>query len=252
MQARRVAIATPLLMFAMTLSPIAADAQVPEGDGYLFGVPKGSLSFRFGYARPSASSDVFKFTSQHLTLDRGDFAGFTFAGDAGIFLKPRLEVTFGVGISSRRAESNYRDFVDNDDLEIEQETIFRRIPLNCGLRYYLAPLGRRVGTYAWVPSRVVPYVAAGGGGMFYEFRQQGDFVDFQSLDVFDAELESYAWSPAGYGAVGLQYSVSTKAALVTELRYDAVKRAPMSFAFQGFDNIDLSGTSVTAGVHLRF
>ena len=187
MQARRVAIATPLLMFAMALSPLAADAQVPEGDGYLFGVPRGSLSFRFGYARPSANSDVFRFTSQHLTLDRGDFGGFTFAGDAGIFLKPRLEVTFGVGISSRRAESNYRDF-----------------------------------------------------------------VDFQSLDVFDAELESYAWSPAGYGAVGLQYSVSTKAALVTELRYDAVKRAPMSFAFQGFDNIDLSGTSVTAGVHLRF
>jgi hypothetical protein len=50
----------------------------------------------------------------------------------------------------------------------------------------------------------------------------------------------------------LQYAVSTKAALMTELRYDAAKRAPMSSAFLGFDNIDLSGASMTAGIHLRF
>jgi hypothetical protein len=249
---RRVAIAAPLLLFAMALSPLDATAQMAQGNGYTFGVPKGSLSLRFGYARPSANSDVFRFTSEHLTLDRNDFAGFTVAGDAGLFIKPRLEATFGVGFSSRRAESNYRDFVDTDDLEIEQETTFRRIPLTFGLRYYLAPIGRRVGSYAWVPSRVVPYVAAGGGGMFYEFRQQGDFVDFQSLDVFAAELESYAWTPTGYGAVGLQYAVNTNSALVTELRYDAAKRAPMSFAFQGFDDIDLSGASMTFGLHFRF
>ena len=40
---------------------------------------------------------------------------------------------------------------------------------------------------------------------------------------------------------------------MTEVRYDAVKRARMNaFAFEDFDNIDLSGTSVTAGIHLRF
>lgn len=247
----RVAIAAPLLALTLAVAPVEASAQRGEGDGYLFRSPSGSLSARFGFARPNAQSDIFKFVTDSLTLNRGDFGGFTFAVDAGLFFGSRFEAVLGVAVAGRRAESHYRDLVDNNDLEIEQSTTFQRVPLTVGLRYYLTPVGRRVGNFAWVPAKFSPYISAGGGGVYYRFHQEGDFVDFVTRDVFPAELESTSWAPTLYGAAGAHFALTPRTALATEFRYDAA-RAPMDFAFQSFDDIDLSGASVTVGFHLRF
>lgn len=240
-----------VLACALLVPVRRAAAQADGGDGFLFHAPNAALSLRVGYAQPSADSKVFSFTTGLLTLGKGNFAGGSLATDLEFPMSTRTALVFGVGLSASDARSEYRDFVDNNDLPIEQRTEFRRVPLSVGVKYYLTPPGRSVGRFAWVPTKVVPYLAAGAGSTYYAFKQTGDFVDFKTNDVFTSTLTSSGWGASAYGAAGLQYGLTTHADLVTEARYDR-GRAPMSADFQGFDRISLSGLSISAGFHLRF
>jgi len=233
------------------VAPAGAGAQRTAGDGFMFGAPGASFALRAGLARPTAGSDVFSFAREHLTLGHRDFVGGSISGDLAIHVSERVAVQVSAGYSSRTSASEFRDWVDNNDLPIEQSSVFRRAPITVGLRYYLAPPGRSLGRLAWVPTPLVPYISAGAGGVWYKFRQSGDFVDFQTLDVFSSDLESSSWAPAVHGAAGLDYALSAKVGLVTEARYDRAS-ARMQSDFSGFDRIDLSGFTVTLGLSFRF
>lgn len=239
------------LVLSCAVGAAPAFAQSGSGDGYLFQRPAGSLTLRVGVARPTADSRVFSFASEQLTLGDNAYTGFSVAADLDVTLSRRLALQFGTALSARETGSEYRDFVDNDDLPIEQRTSFRRLPVTAGLRLYLTEPGRSVGRLAWVPSKFAPYIAGGGGLMYHSFRQTGDFVDFQDFDVFSTTVENNGWAPMAYGAAGLNYSLSAKVGLTTEARYESA-RAPMGSDFVGFGRIDLSGFSFTTGLHLRF
>lgn len=238
-----------LAVLAVPTLPLSAQAR--GGDGYLFSAPRATLSIRGGLARPTASSDVFSFVTERLTVNRGDFAGLSFASDLGIRVTPRVDLVVGAGISTRERRSEYRDLVDMDDLPIEQRTTFRRIPMTAGVKVHLRPAGRSVGKLAWVPSRLAPYVAAGGGLMYYVFKQDGDFVDYQTFDVFRTSLRSTDVAAMGYAAVGGTYSLSPRVGVNVEARYDRA-RSPLDADFRDFDPIDLSGAGLTAGFLFRF
>ena len=158
------------------------------GDGFLYGHPNVFVTVRGGLAQPMARSDVFAFSEKNLTLSQSDYLSGSWGLDVGVRLASRLEFQVGVAHSSRSADSEFRDWVDNDKKPIEQRTTFRRTPMTVGLKYYLMSPGRSLGKLAWVPSKVTPYVAAGGGVVSYLYRQSGDFVDFKTLDVFSSTL----------------------------------------------------------------
>ena len=98
-----------------------------------------------------------------------------------------------------KRRSEFRHFIDNNDQPIEQTTTFRRVPITIGVKQYLTSTGRSIGKFAWIPSRFAPYVGAGGGTMFYSFRQDGDFIDFQTNDVFPSYYASSGWTGTAYG-----------------------------------------------------
>lgn len=246
----RVALSAALCASAM-VGPLVAAAQSGAGGGYMFGAPGGSFTVRAGMARPSEGSDLFSFVRDELTVSRGAFAGGSLSADAAFFIRPQWAVQFGIGFASRTTASVYRDWVDTDDREIEQSSSLKRLPLSAGLRYYLQPPGRSISRLAWVPARVAPYVAAGGGITWYRFKQAGDFVDYQTLDVFGSELKSEAWSPSVFMAAGADYALGARVGVVGEARYDWA-RAGLSSDFSGFDRIDLSGFAVTVGLAFRF
>lgn len=247
---RRTALRAALWALAIGI-PLGVGAQPTSGDGFLFGAPRGSFTLKGGYSLPTTGSDVFSFSRQHLTLGRNDFAGSSISADLGFALSDRLALQLSAGYSTRTAGSEFRDWVDNNDLPIEQSTSLRRFPVMVGLRYYLATPGRTLGQLAWVPARVAPYVSAGVGSVWYKFRQSGDFVDYQTLDVFPSTLVSTSWAPAGYAAAGVDYSMTARTGIVGEARYDRA-HAKMSSDFTGFDRIDLSGFSATVGLMFRF
>jgi hypothetical protein len=231
-------------------APSTASAQ-RSGDGFLFGQPAGTFTLRGGFDRASAGSDVFSQAIDQLTLGRNDFSALSVGADLAFRLAPRLDVAFGAAYSGSEAPSEFRDFVDQDDLPIEQSTTLRRVPLTASLKAYLAPRGRSIGRFAWVPSKIAPYVGGGGGAMWYRFQQQGDFVDFETNEIFPDELESSGWTPTGHALAGIDVSLGPRFLLTGEGRYTWA-RASLGNDFVGFDRIDLSGFALTAGVAVRF
>lgn len=247
---RRMLPAAALLAAGAMLATPAAQAQ-GSGDGFLFGHPSTTLALRAGYAHANAGSDVFGFVTDQLTLRRSDFSGFSAAGDVGIWLAPRIDLDLGVGYSGSSTPSEFRHFVDQNNAPIQQTTTFQRVPLTASVKLYLAPRGRSIGHFAWIPTRIAPYVGAGGGAMWYRFRQSGDFIDFSTSDVYSDVYNSSGWAPEAHALAGLDVSLTPRLALTGEGRYTWAK-AKMSSDFAGFQRIDLSGFGVTAGIAVRF
>jgi hypothetical protein len=236
---------------ALFLTALAAPSQAQgSGSGYLFGAPDVRLSFHAGYAHANAKSEVFDFVIQNLTLNRGSFSGPNIGGDLSIRVAPRLDLSIGVDYSAAVKNSDDRVFIDNNNLPIEQTTSFRRAPLMANALVYLAPRGRSVGTLAWIPARVVPWIGAGAGTMWYRFQQQGDFVDYQTLNVFNATLQSSGWTPAFQGLGGVDVTLSPRVGFTADARYLWAK-ADLSNDFRNFDRIDLSGITGSLGFAIR-
>ena len=113
------------------------------------------------------------------------------------------------------------------------------------------PLGRSVGKFAWIPSRVAPFVGAGAGVMHYRFHQTGDWIDFQTMDVFSSQFLSGGWARTAHVLAGLDYSLGARFALTGEARY-LWSSASLSSEFSGFQPLDLSGLAMNAGLTVRF
>jgi opacity protein-like surface antigen len=236
----------------LALVCVAPASAQSAGNGYLFHPPNATISVRGGYSRAMAGSDVFDDVTSELTLDRGDFSSLTFGGDLAVHLGGPVDAVLSAGYSRSKHKSEFRDFVDNNDLPIEQTTTFERLPLTASLRYNLASPGRSIGRLAWIPSRVVPYVGAGVGGMRYRFKQEGDFVNYATNAVFPSVIDSEAeWTFVAQGMAGVDYNFSPRFGLSLDARYLHAK-GELGPSFQGYDRIDLSGVSATAGLSVRF
>ena len=242
--------AVAFLIAVVTLAP-RAGAQ-GSGKGFLFNKPVGSFAFRGGYAVANASSDVFNDATTQLTLNKGDFSGFNFGGDISYSMGDRWDLLFDGEIAFSSKSSEFRKFIDNNDQPIEQNTKFQRLPLTLGVKYYLTSRGRSVSQYAYIPAKWAPYVSVGGGAMYYYFQQKGDFVDFQTRDVFNTTLESTGWTPTARGAAGVEYSLGPWLALTGEGRYVWARAKLDPSAFEGYDKIDLNGFTGTVGIRVRF
>jgi hypothetical protein len=247
-------LATLTLTAALALAAAGQPAGAQSGKGFLFKRPIGSFSLRGGYALANAGSDVFSESTRQLTLNKRDFSAITWGGDASFAASSRTDLVFDAGYSSTSKSSEFREFTDNNDNPIQQSTNYRRVPISVGLKYYLADRGRSVGQFAYIPSKVAPFVAVGGGAMYYRFQQSGDFIDFNTtnLEVFTASLESSGWTPMAQGAVGMDYTIGPWLALTGEGRYQWARARLDPQVFEGFQKIDLSGFTGTVGFKVRF
>ena len=231
-----------------TLLPSAVRAQ--GGSGFLFSPPDVTLTFRAGYDVPRAGSDIFSYTRELLTVEKSNFYAPAIAVDLGIRLNDRLDSVLGVGYAESETLSEFRDWVGNDDLPIEQVTTHSKVPFTLSARYYLRDRGRTLSRYAWVPSTLAPYVGAGAGGIWYKFAQDGEFVDVETRDIFADELVSDGVAPLVHVFSGLEFSVGSRFVLTAEGRY-SWSNDPMDRQFEGFENIDLSGFQILAGFGIR-
>jgi hypothetical protein len=200
-----------------------------------------------------AGSDLFDFVQKQLTIDKGDFNAPAFAVDVGIAVSPRVEVLVGFEFSEARASSEYRDFVDNNRQPITQDTELREADVRASVRIALTPRGRRISRLAWIPRRTTPYAGAGGGYLWYRFRQQGDFIDVFSprLAIFSDTLTSQGWTPSAHVFAGVDVRIHRRLFATVEGRY-LWASARLERSFEGFDPIDLTGARLGAGINVLF
>ena len=217
----------------------------------MFNEPDATVSFRLGLGGPNANDDLFDFLTSELTLERSDFRKLAFATDIGVQVTPRFDVVLGLAVDASSNLSEFRDWVDQDDMPIEQTTEFTRAPITLGAKVYLAERGRKLSSHAWVPVSFAPYVTAGGGVMIYRLEQDGDFVDFQTNEIFTRHFESSGAGATAFAGAGAEYWFSPRFGLNADGRYQWAS-ANLDRDFADFGSIDLQGFQFTAGLAVRF
>ena len=221
------------------------------GPGFLFKQPTVTLKFETGYGVQLAGSEIFDFTRRELTVGRRDFDGPYIGGELAFRATERWDVALGVGFVQSSVASEFRDWVDLDDNSIEQVTELRTVPVTVSAKYYFADRGRSVGRFAWVPNTLTPYVGAGVGFVHYRFEQAGDFVDFETLDIFYDRFVSEGETVLFRGLAGVSLSIGKQFELSGEARYEYAS-PDMGPDFEDFDPLDLSGFKGVVGIAVRF
>jgi hypothetical protein len=229
----------------------ATTRQPDRNADFLFGRPRASIGLRGSWVFASAGSDVFDFVTRQLTLEKEHFNTPAFAADVAFNVTSRLQVEAGVEIARMQRASEYRDFVDNNLLPIEQTTALNTTHIIGGIRYALTPRGREVSRLVWVPTKLVPYVGAGAGAVLYQFRQYGDFVDFVDNSIFYGSFRSQAWAPTAHVFGGIDVQLYRGLFATVQGRYTKAS-GRLSSDFVDFDPIDLSGFRMSGGINLLF
>jgi hypothetical protein len=110
-----------------------------------------------------------------LAFEINDFRTGQLFGEWDFAFGDRIEVGLGLGFYRKTVPSVYLDLVDDAGFEIEQDLRLRVVPVT-GLVRFL-PFGR--------PGDVQPYVGAGLSALSFRYSEIGDFVDGDTLDVFE-------------------------------------------------------------------
>lgn len=250
---------------ALTVAEARLDAQASDRPGppqnprrgpspapdFLLGRPRSTVGFRGSWLFARADSELFDFIRDQLTVDGRDFNAPGVVLEYARSLTSRLELVGGVEYAKARVASEYRDFVDNNRLPIEQQTTLSAARLTASLRAHLTSRGREVSQLAWIPARATPYVGVGGGVQRYDLKQSGDFVDAVTFRVFSDVFRSVGWVPTAHAFGGLNVRLFRSLYLATEGRY-AWASADLSDDFVGFDPLDLTGFHLTGGINVVF
>lgn len=245
----RIAAPSLLVVPLVMASAAAAAAQNPD---FLFKRPAFTLAAQAGWVMPGEGGDIFDFTRTHLTVDEGDFASPAFLVELGARVTERFDVAAGLEYASRTVDSEMSEWVTQDDQPIRQSTQFTRTRLMGSLKGYLFPRGRRISQFAWVPNRWSPYLGAGAGYTWYEFFQQGDFVDYETADIFADQFRATGAGTTFHGLAGVELSLSAHLLARAEYRYIWGDGGFSDNDFEGFsDEIDLSGSSLMLGLGIR-
>jgi hypothetical protein len=158
-------------------------------------------------------------------------------------VSPNIEVGLHVDGFGRKRETAYRDYTWDDRADITQTLQVSAVPIGVSLRMFPAGTG----------AAVSPYLTVGADVVIWNYRERGDFIDFDTpgLDINYDEFSASGAAPGAHVAAGVRLPFSYDFSLTAEVRYLFVKKVDMGGDFQPY-SIDLSGPSATLGFHLRF
>ena len=245
-------LATPAL--AQTPDPSASaqtSTAAPSSPDFMLGRPRAMIGVRGNWHIASAGSDIYDFVTDQLTLEKSNFNTGSMGFEFAVNFTPRVDFIAGMDLNRTETPSEYRDFIDNRGMPIQQTTRLNQYNFTGSVKFALLPKGRNVSRLAWIPRTVVPYVGAGGGMGQYKFEQFGDFVDFRDNRIFADVFESDGWAPIVHMFGGTDIQVFSRMAVSVEGRYSWSK-ADLDQDFIDFDPIDLGGFKIGVGVHFIF
>jgi hypothetical protein len=240
-------------MIAAALIALPSIASAQSGDGFLFKKPNGSFSMRIGYEAANTSSEPFIVLKEETTVGARSFDALNLGFDFNMFLSRRVDLTFTLDVSSRTKMAEYREW-EEDGRPIVNEATLDRVAFGSGFRYNFVDRGRQISALAFIPTKTIPYVGATGGILWYEFGQEGDFVeviDDSTGNIFSDALVSDHYGLMGQAFAGVERRLNARWSLVGETRFThSTSRLENDYA--GMGKIDLSGLAFTVGATVRF
>ena len=125
---------------------------------------------------------------------------------------------------------------ENFDVNVDGSTL----AIDGGVRWYF------VKNRSWEP-----YVGGGVGFAYWSYEEEGDFFDFSDESVFFDRFRESGLTPALHLVAGAEFALGQEWGLLVEGRYRFL-RPGLDEDFEAFDEIDLSGFSISGGVSFRF
>lgn len=200
-----------------------------------------SLALRLGRFSPTYDSELWADNFGTFTIEDADFRGIIGGIELGVELSEFVDLTFGVDASRRTVFSSYRDFVRDDGSEVFQDLRMDVTPVTAGVKFL--PLGKF--------RRVSPYVGGGFGLYVYEYQEEGEFIDFDTFDVFTDFFVDQGVGTGAYATVGLQVALNPGVRIFGEYRRHWASWDHRD-DFEGFGKLDLNADQVSFGVSFQF
>ena len=225
-------IAATLLVLAVSFGlPAPASAQQTISVQIGAFLPKGENS--------RVAGDVLDVNREYLIFDFGDFNGLLVSGDWSFALGEYLEASAGFGYYQSTVPAIYREWINEDGSEIEQDLRLRIMPATAVVR--VLPLGAR--------QAFQPYFGGGLAVYFWRYTETGEFLGTDD-SVFRDTFEASGTSVGPVAVFGLRGVVSQSAVIGIEGRYQWGE-GDLSQDFLG-EKIDLGGFSILGTFGFRF
>ena len=181
-------------------------------------------------------------------VSKEDWRGFTWGIEYNHVLAKFLEVAIHVDGYQKTVDTSYRDWTRPDGSDIFQSLRLNVVPF--GLTLQLVPTSKR--------TKVAPFAGGGIDLVYWKYEEFGDFIDF-----FDPDLPVFSDHFIGDGVTfgfhatgGVRFYLNRDFAIVVRGNYqwaDATMGGDFSPNEPGLINrLDLSGVSLTFGLHVRF
>ena len=245
-----------------------------------------SITLRLGYYFPKALSDSYLINHQNslwaiefdnMSFLPKDYRGGTVGLGYDYFLSKNISLALSVDAYNKSNVGVYRDWAVNTLAEGDFAFPFEffdggsiihsfRVtitPVELSLKFL--PLGRR--------ARIIPYVGGGASMVFYGVHMFGDMINFNPVDANGDPIEYFYTDPElgdvviypvepvasrdngtafGWHAFGgIQFPIGYRATIEAEARYRSAK-GRFNGLFQGFDDFELGGLALTAGISYWF
>jgi len=232
-----------LMTTAAILSPSPAFAQITRVSSTEHSQ---SVGFTLGGFFPKGedgrvAGDVIVRDLDELVFDIKDLKGVSVSGEWLFALGNYLEGGVGLGYHQGTTSSIYRDVVNANGDEIEQELKLRVVPVTGSVRFLPAGHGS-----------VEPYVGIGVGVFNWRWSETGEFVD-SSINIFRANYIAKGTSVGPVILAGIRFPFADVWDVGGEVQWQKAT-GDIDRTETGLlgDKIDLGGWHALATMHIRF
>lgn len=216
----------------------------------------GGLDLRIGAFFPRGNESLFQDLNSLYTPNADPARGVKGSDFNGVFggieyssvVAPNVEVGLHLDGYGRRVETSYRNYTRPSGDEIRQTLKLDMVPVGATVR--LVPTSKR--------ARIAPYVGGGVDAIFYNYQEEGDFIDFfdPTNPIVPDHFKDSSVMFGVHAVAGVRVFLNRDFAIVAEGRYQWARK-DMGHDFapneSGLVNrLDLSGPAAVVGLHVRF
>jgi len=200
-----------------------------------------TIRLRAGIFQPNGDSQYWDQRERDFTGDENDFEDLIFGVDYVHMMTERLGVLVSGSYWEGENTAAFLDFEDDFGNDITHDTSLEVTSLDLGLVYHFL---RR-------DAAVSPYIGGGIGFYGYDLEESGDFIDFDTFDIFRGTFTAEGNTVGGFFLAGLEIPIGRQAGIFGEARWDWASDE-LEDDFNGFGELDLSGVQIVGGVAFRF